>query len=290
MNSKPMIVVTGAGGTVGGAVVQELKRRGYAPREAFHTLAKAEKAKAEGSSAVVLDFNKPETLAPALKGAEAVFLLGTGGSGQIRAEINVVEAAVAAGVKRIVKLSVWDAAEERYGFAKIHRSVEKAIEDSGVAWTFLRPTGFMQNFLTHLGDSIRRAGTIYQPAANARISHIDVRDIARVAAEALTTDAHERKSYSLSGPQALTYSEAAEILSRVLDRKINYVAVPDAAAKTGLVSTGVPEEYADLVIDLYQYYRTGSVSAVSPAVKDVTGQAPVAFEQFVRDNLSGFRA
>ena len=283
-----MIVVTGAGGTVGGAVAQELKARGLSPRLAFHSLAKAERAKAAGDDAVVLDFDKPETLGPALAGAEAVFLLGTGGSGQAQAEINLVDAARAAGVKRIVKLSVWEAAQENYAFARIHRTVERAIEASGVAWTFLRPTGFMQNFLTHLAPSIRATGSIYQPAGDAKISHIDVRDIARVAAEALTSEGHAGKAYGLSGPEALSYGEAAAVLSRVLDKQVGYVAVSDEAAGAGLVAAGVPAAYAETVLDLYRHYRTGAVSGLSSVVKDITGREPTTFEQFVRDHQSAF--
>jgi uncharacterized protein YbjT (DUF2867 family) len=217
-----------------------------------------------------------------------VFLLATGGIGQAEAEINVVNAARAAGVRRIVKLSVWRAGDAGYAMAGIHRTVERAIEESGLGWTFLRATGFMQNFVTHLGGSIRATGRIFQPAGDARLSHIDVRDIAAVAAEVLTTDSHAGKIYELSGPEALSYGDAAAILSRVLDKRLEYVAVTDDAARATLLSAGVPAAYADMVIDLYRYYRTGAVATVSTAVKDITGRDPIRFEQFARDHLSAF--
>ncbi len=211
-----MILVTGAGGTVGTALVEQLKAQRHAFRAAYHSPPKAEKAKQAGVDAVALDFGQPGSLAPALAGIDAVFLLGTGIRGQVERELNVVDAARAAGVRRLVKLSSWGAADGRFLIARFHREVESAIEASGLAWTFLRPNGFMQNFL-ELGIASIRA--IHLPAADARISHIDARDIARVAARVLTTSGHEGKAYELSGPHDLSYREVAGVLSRVLARR-----------------------------------------------------------------------
>ena len=113
-------------------------------------------------------------------------------------------------------------------------------------------------------------------------------NIARVAATALTTAGHEGKAYDLSGPQALTYAEAAAILTRVLGKKVTYVAVSDAAAKAGMISGGIPEFYAEYLIDLNQVYRKGIGAPVTTAVKDVTGRAPGAFEQFVAQHAAAF--
>ncbi|MEO8501556.1 MAG: SDR family oxidoreductase [Vicinamibacteria bacterium] len=284
-----MILVTGAGGTVGTLVAQELKAFKQKVRLAYHSREKAEKARSTGSDAVALDFAKPDTLRPALAGIDAVFLLGTGGLGQTEGEIQVVREAKAAGVGKIVKLSVWGAEGEAFSFARIHRPVEREIENSGLVWTFLRPNGFMQNFVNYMSGTIKGQGALYQPAADAKISHIDARDIARVAAATLTRPGHEGKAYDLTGPQGLSYGETAEILSRVLGKKVNYVAVSDEAAKAGMLGAGIPEFYADYLIDLSQFYRKGGAARVTTAVKDVTGKNPVAFEDFVRDNAGAFQ-
>lgn len=284
-----MILVTGAGGTVGSALIAELRAMGQKPRVAHRSKAKAEEARAAGLDAVIVDFAKPETLPPALDGIDAVFLLGTGGVGQMEGEIAVVNAAKAAGAKKVVKLSVLRAAEEGYLLAKLHRPIERAVEASGLAWTFLRPNGFMQNFVNYMAGSIKAQGAFYQPAGDAKISHIDVRDIARVAALALTTSGHEGKAYELSGPRALSYDEAAEVLSGVLGKKVSYVAVSDDAAKAGMLASGMPESYADHIIDLNRFYRSGAGSLVTSAVQDVTGRPPIAFEQFARDHADAFR-
>lgn len=283
-----MILVTGAGGTVGTALLEELRAAGQRPRVAYRSKEKAERAKSAGHDAVALDFDRPETLKPALAGVDTVFLLGTGIMGQTEGETNVVNAARAGGVRKIVKLSVWGAAGEGFALAKVHRAVERAIEASGLAWTHLRPNGFMQNFVNHMAGSIKAQGVFYEAVGDTKISHIDARDIARVAAKALTTSDHEGTAYELSGPEALSYAEAAEILSRVLGKKVAYVAVTDEAAKAGMLSGGMPEFYADALIDLNQFYRQGDPSRVTTAVKDVTGRAPIAFEQFVKEHASAF--
>lgn len=283
-----MILVTGAGGTVGTALIGELKAGRHQFRAAYHSSEKTARARAEGHDAISIDFGEPKTLPPALAGVDTVFLLGTGVRGQVEREINVLTAAKAAGVRRLVKLSVWGAADEQFLLAKLHRDIERAVEASGIAWTFLRPNGFMQNFL-HDAAAIGSQAAIYEPAADARISHIDVRDVATVAARVLTGPGHENKAYELSGPQALTYGDAADVLSRVLERTIRYVAVSDEDARAGMLSGGMPDFYADHLIDLFRAYRTGIAAQVTPAVVDVTGHAPIAFEQFVRDSALAFR-
>jgi len=282
-----MILVTGAGGTVGTALVEQLKAQRHAFRAAYHSPPKAEKAKQAGVDAVALDFGQPGSLAPALAGIDAVFLLGTGIRGQVERELNVVDAARAAGVRRLVKLSSWGAADGRFLIARFHREVESAIEASGLAWTFLRPNGFMQNFL-ELGIASIRA--IHLPAADARISHIDARDIARVAARVLTTSGHEGKAYELSGPHDLSYREVAGVLSRVLGTQIRYVALTDDAARAHLLATGMPDFHVDHLIDLFRAYRDGAGAAVTFDVRSVTGRDPVSFEQFVRDHADALRA
>lgn len=140
-----------------------------------------------------------------------------------------------------------------------------------------------------MAGSIKAKGAIYQPAADAKISHIDVRDIANVAARALTTSGHEGKSYELSGPQALSYSDAANALSRVLGKEVAYVALTDDAARAGMIGAGMPDFYADALLDLFRVYRTGAAAQVTLDVKSITGREPIAFEQFVRDHAERFR-
>ena len=188
-----MICVTGASGTLSSEVIRQLEARDVPFRAAYFSGRSAEIARARGIAAVAIDYNYSPTLREAFRGCDTVFLLGPNALNQTELELNAVEAAKAAGVRYIVKQSVMGAAEEAYSLAKIHRAVEKAIETSGLAWTFLRPNSFMQHAVTFMGPTIRAEGAFYSASDQARISHIDVRDIAEVAVAALTTEAHEEQ-------------------------------------------------------------------------------------------------
>ena len=237
-------LVTGAGGTVGSEVVRQLKESGARFRAAYHSDAKAEAARVQGIDAVTLDLDRPESLDAAFAGAEKLFLLSGGAPNQVEQEVNAVNAAKRA-VKHIVKLSVWGAGEERFSFAKMHRAAEQAIEASGIAWTFLRPNGFMQNMENYSLPTIQSQNAFYSSVGDARVAQVDVRDIAAVAVKVLTEPGHEGKAYSLSGPSAITFREIAQQLSDASGRNINYVDLSDADLRQGLVGSGMPEAYAD---------------------------------------------
>ncbi len=285
-----MILITGAGGTVGSEVLKQLRQRGAAVRAGFHSPKKAEQARTKGIDAVVLDFADRASIAAALKGVDHVFLLGATAPNQSELEINVVEEAKKAGVGHIVKLSVLGAPAEKLTFARWHRAVEKAIEKSGVVYTFLRANEFMQNFVNYHAEPIRSQGAIYLPARDARISMIDVRDIAAVAVEALTELGHEGKAYDLTGPEALSHSDVAQKLSAATGRAIQYVDIPVEAFRQGALSSGIPEFYVDALADLYRFYVEGSAQHVTGDVEKVTGRKPRTFDDFAREHASAFRS
>jgi uncharacterized protein YbjT (DUF2867 family) len=277
-----MILVTGAGGTVGSELVNQLKSSGATFRAAYHSQVKADSARANGIDATVIDFEKPETLDRAFDGIEKLFLLS---SSNTRQELAAVEAAKRAGVKHIVKLSVIGADGESYSFAKVHRPVEKAIESSGIAWTFLRPNGFMNNFHNFSGATIRSQGAFYSSLGDTKISHVDVRDIAAVAVKALTEPGHESKVYTVTGPEALTSDEIATKISVATGREVKYVNLRDEDIKSAMTGQGTPEAYADAYIDLLRFYRSGGGSKVTDDVKRVTGREPIDFDRYAQDHF-----
>ncbi|WP_279580944.1 SDR family oxidoreductase [Fodinicola feengrottensis] len=170
-----MILVTGAGGTVGSALLDELSALGHQPRRAFHSPAKTALASADGLDAVTIDFGQPDTLPAAMAGVQTVFLLGTSGPSQPEHEGNMVAAARAAGVRRIVKLSAWRADEDLTPIGRFHHASEQAVRTSGLAWTFLRPNFYLQNFTRRLAASIRDTGGFAQLASDAPIAFVDAR-------------------------------------------------------------------------------------------------------------------
>lgn len=284
-----MILVTGAGGTVGSELVTRLSSQRVSFRAGYHSVARAESARTQGIDAVDVEFNRPETLQSALKDVDVLFLLSGSGPRQTQHELDAAREAKKAGVSRIVKLSVWGAQDEAFSFARSHRPVEKEIESSGMAWTFLRPNGFMQNLVNYSSSTIRSQGAFYLSGGAARISHIDVRDIAAVAAKTLTTSGHDGKAYDLSGPEALTYAQAAEKISAALGRRISYLDLPAADLRKSLIESGTGEWYADAMLDLMRYYVSGGAGQVTPWVRRITGREPIPFDRFVLDYLQAFR-
>ena len=283
-----MLLITGASGNVGRALLAELDAAGVPARAAFHSAGKAEQAKAAGRDAVAIDFAKPVTLTPALAGVDAVFLLGAGGMGQTEGEINVVNAAKAAGARRIVKLSVIGAPGEGFEFARIHHPVERAIEASGLEWTHLRPNGFMQNFVNYMAPTIKAQRAMYTTIPDAPISHIDVRDIARVAALALAHDGHAGKAYTLTGPAPFTYRDAAATIAGVTGAPVNCIGISDDDARAGMKAAGLPDFYAEYLLDLDHFYGGGAGAPVTSTVRDLTGRDATSFETFVREHREAF--
>ncbi len=281
-----MICVTGASGTVSSEVIRQLGTSKAPFRGAYFSNEKAEAARARGIEAVIIDYDQPETLRVAFQGCDKLFLLGPNALNQSELERNAVEAAKAAGVKHIVKQSVWGAGEESYSLGKVHRLVEKAIESSGLAWTFLRPNSFMQNAATFSAQTIRAEGAFYTATGQAKISHVDVRDIAAVAVKVLTEPNYEGKAYTLSGPEARTYDELASELSKTLGRPINHISLSPGDLKSGMLAEGVPEMICDQMLDLERYFREGRASGITTDIKQVTGREPRRFADYVRETAA----
>jgi len=281
-----MICVTGANGTLSSEVIRQLEAAGSPFRAAYFSKERADAARAKGIEAAVIDYNRPETLRSAFQGCETLFLLGPNAVNQTDLELNAVEAARLSGVGRIVKQSIMRAAERAYSLTKIHRQAEQAIEGSGLGWTFLRPNSFMQNTITFMGHTIRTEGRFYSASARARISHVDVRDIAAVAVQALTAPGHEGRMYTLTGPEALTYDEMADELSNTLQRPIRHVDLSPSELRAAMLADGLPEEIADRMLDLERLFREDQASEVTRDVTQLTGREPRRFREFARETAA----
>ena len=231
-----MILVTGASGTVGGQVAKQLSAEGAKFRVMFRD--KGDRAPA-GAEAVIADFSDSAALRVAMRGVERMFLLCAAVPNLGDLEGNAIDAAKAAGVKHIVKLSVIGAAEAAHMFAQPHHEVEEKLRDSGMRWTLLRCNGFMQNFL-QFADTIKSQNAFYSMGDKSKASWVDVRDIAAVAAKALTSSGHEDKAYEMTGPEALSYADVAKKLSSALGREIKYVAITPEQQRAAMLQAGLP--------------------------------------------------
>jgi uncharacterized protein YbjT (DUF2867 family) len=290
-----MICVTGASGTVGREVVKQLQALNAPFRAAVSSAASAHALRARGvdtgGDVVICDYRQPETVRAALHGCDTLFLLGPNVIDQTPLETGVVDAAKASGIRHIVKLSVMGAPDEAYSLAHVHRPVEKAIESSGLGWTCLRPNSYMQNVVTFMKPTIQSDSVFYSASGDARISHVDARDIAAVAAHALTApDQHHGRAYLLTGPEAITYDDLASAVSSVLERQIAHVSLPPEDLKAGMLAEGVPEPLADRLLDLERYFREGRASIISPDIERITGRPPIPLAQYLRDHASLLKA
>lgn len=286
-----MILVSGATGTNGSALVEELAARGVPVRAMVRAPDKAGSVEREGVEAVVADFGAPETLDAALEGVEKAFVVTPPDPREPEWERNFVDAAKRAGVRHVVKLSVAGADEGApVRFGRVHAEAERYLEGSGIGYTILRPTGFMQNTIAYAG-SVSSEGRFYAPLADAKVAWIDVRDIAAVAAETLTGEGHEGKVYDLTGPEALSNREIAQKLSAALGKTVEHVEVSYEGAREAMVGAGLPEWLADGLIELNrEVYEPGYAAQTANGVEEATGRRPRSFDEFARDHRAAFGA
>jgi len=286
------ILVTGATGTVGSEVVRQLSTKGQmiiraAARSANNSTFKDLKS----VEIVELDYNKPETLATSFKDVDKLFLLTPFQSDMLDLTSNLLNAAKKSGVKYIIKQSVMGAdAQPGITPGRLHRQAEKIIEESGIPFSFLRPNFFMQNFVNFYSPMIKSQGALYAPAGDGKVSFVDVRDIAAVAVQALISDnQHKGKAYSITGPEALSYGQTAEILSKGLGTEIKYVNIPDEDARKGMKDTGMDDWSANSLIEFFDITRKGYASDITSVVEELTGRKATSFSQFVKDYAEAFR-
>lgn len=274
-----MILVTGATGTVGAETVKALKAKGQAVKAASRDPKKAEGAL--GVPAVEWNWDQPAGFAAALAGVDTLFLLTPPGTTKdVEYGLAAVNAAKAAGIKKIVKLSAIGVERDP---SNPHRVVELAIEAGGFAWTFLRPSFFMQNLAEGGSYSIKAEGAIYQPTGDGKTGMIDARDIGAVAAEALTRKDLEAHGLTLTGSEALTYAEMAAQISAATGKPVKHVDVSPEDFKAGLLKAGLPEHYAAFLVVLMGFVKAGYTAQVNDEVKNVLKREPIKFAQFAKD-------
>jgi uncharacterized protein YbjT (DUF2867 family) len=285
-----MLLVTGATGNAGAALIARLSERGVPLRAFVRNRAQARAIALPGVDLVEGDFNRPETFAPALDGADSLLLLIPSSADVEKQQRDFVDAARHCGVKRVVKLSQFAAGVHAPGrFQRYHGVIEQHIRESGMEFTFLRPNLFMQGLLM-AGPTIASQGAFYVSAGQARVSLIDVRDIASVAARVRTEAGHVGKTYDLTGPEALTHAQLAERLSQAIGRQISFVDIPPEAMREALLASGLPAWQAEGIVEDYAHYRRGEAAVVTSTVEDLTGKKPITFAQFARDYAASFGA
>jgi uncharacterized protein YbjT (DUF2867 family) len=283
-----MILITGASGTVGRAVLAEVARSGQKHRAMYRSKAAAANAPA-GTEAVIADFSDKASLAPAFRGVESVYIVCSPIPELVQLEGNAIEASAAAGVGRIVLNSALGAGDYPKSFPGWHRKVEDMLKASNVAHCILRPNSFLQNLVTYYAPSVRAQGAFYSSMGNARTSYVDVRDIAVVAAKALQTSEHDGKTYELNGPEALTCAEVAERISRYAGTGVQYVDIPAEAQRKAMMDQGMPEWQATALLELQEYYTSGRGGDLDGVLPGLIGRPPITIDQFLNEFAGEFR-
>jgi uncharacterized protein YbjT (DUF2867 family) len=268
-SAKQTVLVLGATGKTGRRVVAQLEARGAVIRTASRR------------GPVRFDWDDERTWAPALEGADAVYLIKAGGPAAAAAA--KLEAfcvlAVARGTHRLVLLSYRDAANE----APENPASERAVMASGGAWTILRPSWFAQNFSE--GEFLQRAvldGELRLAAGDGLEPFIDAEDIAAVAAAVLTRDGHAGRTYDLSGPRLLTFGRAMEEISKASGRDVRYVAVEPSVFAAHAAAEGHSPGFVTTMNELSGWIREGRNGYLSDGVQAVLGRAPRDFTEYVR--------
>ena len=281
-----MILVTGPTGKVGQALIDALLAKGAAFKALARSDASAKALEAKGVAVVRGDL---ADFGPALKGIDTLFLLSSSAD-PYASEAGAVAAAKAAGVTKVVKLSAIGAhADSVNPFLRGHARVERLLEEGGLAWTSVRPSFFMQNWVLYNAPAIKAGQPVYANAGTAKLGWVDVRDIADVIVAALTQPGHEGRVYELTGPEPLSYGDVAAKLTKLLGREVSYVPVPDEAAYQGMTGMGFPADYAWALTTLNQLVRRGLADVSTQTVQLVAGHAPRTLDAFLAESKAAFQ-
>ncbi|EOB6642351.1 SDR family oxidoreductase [Vibrio fluvialis] len=274
------VLVLGASGHVGQPLVAELLAKGEQVKAASRS------GQAFGAAeGVVFDFADPTTFDAAFEGVDRAYVMLPGGYVESKALLEpVIQAAAERNVKVVFQSVLGVDADDSIPY----RQVEIALENSGVPYVILRPNWFADNFHTYWKAGIDQ-GVIGVPAGEGKSSFIDVRDIASSAAAALTTNRFDNQAFNLTGPEALSYAQAAQKISAALGKPVAYQAMEEGAFCDLLKSVGVPADYAEFLTSIFYPVREGWTAGVSDAVVTLTGKAPRSLDEYIADHLAELR-
>ena len=272
-----IILVLGATGNVGAPLVEALVAKGERVRAGSRHAPPA-----AGAEAVRVDLADPAIVDGAMDGADRVYVLAPAGTTDPTGLLLPVFAAAARrGAKVVLQTAMGVEASDEIPM----RQAELALERSGAPWVVLRPNWFMDNFHTYWREGVR-AGHVLVPAGEGATSFVDARDIAAAAAGALSSDRWDGQAFTVTGPEALTYGEAAATLSNALGRTVAYRPVDDDTFVGIMTGAGVPEDYARMLAGIFHPVREGWSAAVTDAVERLSGRAPRTLRDYAADRAA----
>ncbi len=281
-----MIAITGASGLIPRSASEALARLGAD----FRLIARDPTRSIPGSSVVLADLDKPETLGPALAGVDSLLLVTNASPGMVTQHRNALAAARAAGVRKVVRISAWGArVDSPVALGRWHAELDAAFFASGLTYTSLQPHGFMQNLLGYAA-SVKAEGAVYAPLGQGRVCYIDSRDIGAVAAAALVESKWDNSSLELTGRVAFSYEDLVVTLAEMLHRPVRYVDVSPDTAKASMLASGYPPWLVDDLLTLSRFYAANLASTPTNTVERVLGRPPAALGAFLAENRGLFSA
>jgi uncharacterized protein YbjT (DUF2867 family) len=291
LDVRPTVLVIGATGRVGVAVLTALDALPAAHRPHIRALARRPDAVAATSNPISIvtgDLRDASALKSAITGVDTIFLMTGDSRDQVALECGVIAAAVAAGRPRIVKLSAITAGlPARPSFGALHGAIEDDLRASGLPFTILRPTMFFQSLELFAGP-IKSANRLIAPAGLGAVAMIDIADVAAVATCVITQPNHDRKTYTLTGAAALTMVDVAGALSKNSGRAISYINPPLPIARLMMYFAGGMDWWlSGKITDLFGAIRQGAEAVVHHDVQALLGREPVSIETYI-SNRSDF--
>jgi uncharacterized protein YbjT (DUF2867 family) len=278
-----MIAVTGATGGVGSRVARALAERGVEQRLVVRDAGRAPELGAEVAEATHGD---ADAMRRAVAGADTLFLVSAAESRErVRAHLTAVDAAVAAGVERIVYLSFMGAAPDAvFTFARDHAATEERIRASGVDFTLLRDCMYAEYAPLMCGAD----GVIRGPAGSGRVAWVARDDVAGVATAVLADGGHAGSTYDVTGPEALTMAETAEVIAGAVGREVRYVEETLEEARESRRPSGHPDWEIEGWVTSYAAIAAGDLARVSDAVERIAGHPPRSLERMLREHPESY--
>ena len=285
MPNTNTVLVVGATGNVGSLLIPLLLEAGVQVRALVRDQAKAEPLRDQGVQVVFGDLDRPQTLDAAVDGADKVYVITWNGPTGATHGHNLITAAMRTGRPHVVKQGGYGSPRSR--IIQHHWQMEYELRTSGLPYTLVRPTFFMQNTMM-AAQTVAADGVIYMPFKDGRVGMVDVRDIAEAAATVLTSQGHEGQEYILTGPRSISFHDVAAALSAALYKPVQYVDVPLEAGKQAITALGMDEWTADGFVELFADFSTNWGDRVSPAMEQLTGHPGRSIEEFARDFAAVF--
>ena len=285
-----MILITGATGKTGSAAVQELSNQNIPFRVLIRNEEKRNQITDMGGEVIIGAIEDDAALNQAMEGVQKALVLLPNSEQQLFLEKKVVDAALEANVQHIVKMSSMEAVPEATSpIPKLHMQSENYIKNSGMNWTMIKPNFFMQNLLGS-GKTIVEQNKFFLPMGEGKAGMIHTKDVGTVIAKVLSEDGHEGQNYEVTGPEILSFHDVAEIFSKVLGKKVDYINVPIDEYKKTLSQFLTNQWHLDSVIDLFKDIAEGGIEDKTDTFQDLIGKSPCSLEQFIQEYSFVFNA